>query len=73
MQTDTEFSVGREIRAEMGRQRVSMARLSRQVQVPRSTLTEQIDSDRVSVSTLLRIATALRVPAARLLPEAEAQ
>lgn len=69
MPTDTTSTVGLNIRAEMGRKRCSMAKLSRQTRVPRSTLTEQIDNNRVTVDTLMKIARALDVDASDLLPE----
>lgn len=70
MPTETSPDVGLNIRAEMGRQRVSMAKLSRKTGVPRSTLIGQIDSGRITVDTLVRIAGALSVEVSDLLPVA---
>jgi len=56
------------IRAEMGRQRVSMAELSRRTKMPRTTLTHQIDTGTITVETLGLVAAALELDPAELLP-----
>jgi lambda repressor-like predicted transcriptional regulator len=63
-------SVGQNIRAEMGRQRVSMSELSRRTGRSRTTLSHQIDISAVTVDNLVLIARALGVSAANLLGDA---
>lgn len=73
MQTTTlKNDVGTAVRAEMGRQRVTMVELSRRTGVARSTLAYQINEGTLTVSSLLLIAVALGVPASELLSEAAA-
>jgi transcriptional regulator with XRE-family HTH domain len=61
--------VGPNIRAEMGRRRISMLELSRRTGVNRTTLAEQIDTAGVRVNTLVLIAQALGVKLSDLLPD----
>lgn len=73
MPTDTlKSDVGASVRAEMGRQRITMVELSRRTGVPRSTLAHQINSDSLSLSNFVAIAAALGVKAADLLIEVAA-
>ena len=73
MPTDTlKSDVGAAVRAEMGRQRISMVELSRRVGVARSTLAYQINNDSLSLSNFVAIAAALGVRAADLLIEVAA-
>jgi len=58
---------GAEIRAEMGRQRVSMIELSRRTGKPRRTLSDQINSGRITVDYLVAIAEALGVEPSALI------
>jgi transcriptional regulator with XRE-family HTH domain len=64
--------LGGTIRAEMGRQRISMLELARRTGVPRTTLAFQIDNHKLSVANLVAIAKALNLNAADLLPAAVA-
>lgn len=64
--------VGAAVRAEMGRQRVSMVELSRRTGVARTTLAYQINSDSLSLSNFVAIAAALGVKASDLLTEVAA-
>jgi transcriptional regulator with XRE-family HTH domain len=66
-------SVGSEIRAEMGRQRMSMVKLSKITGVPRGTLFGQINGGTVTVDNLVLIAQALAVEPSDLLPEQSEQ
>lgn len=69
MPTDmTATQVGLNIRAEMGRRRISMVELHRRTGIARSTLAHQIDVSRVTVDTLVAIAKALDVDVNVLLP-----
>lgn len=61
--------VGSNIRAWMGRRRMTMVELSRRTNKSRQTLTDQINSGRVTVDNLMAIAGALGVDACELLPE----
>jgi transcriptional regulator with XRE-family HTH domain len=65
----TAHTLGATIRAEMGRQRISMLELARRTGVARSTLTYQIDKDVLTVANLILIAQALSVTAATLIGE----
>lgn len=70
MSTDTYAAeVGRNVRAEMGRKRISMTELARRTGVSRSTLTHQIDNTRITVDNLQLIADALGTPTSKLLGE----
>lgn len=69
MATDTLPNVGAAIRAEMGRQRITMVELARRTGVPRSTLAHQIKLSALTVNNLIAIARSLNVPAAGLLDE----
>ena len=60
--------VGSNIRAEMGRQRISMSELARRTRISRTTLAHQIDVSRVTVDTLVLIAHALSIEPSDLLP-----
>ncbi|OBF77009.1 hypothetical protein A5751_22780 [Mycolicibacterium fortuitum] len=60
------------IRGEMGKQRVPMTELSRRTEIPRSTLASQINNGTLTVSTLMRVAAALGVEPAVLLPAIDA-
>lgn len=72
MPTDPDAnSVGRKIRARMGEQRVNMSELGRRTRINRTTLAYQIDNGGVTVETLMRIAEALSLDAAELLPRSE--
>lgn len=62
-------TVGLNIRAEMGRQKMSMKKLAEAIGVARSTLTHQIDVTRVTVDNLVLIARELGVDVNDLLPE----
>jgi len=62
-------TVGLNIRAEMGRQKMSLKKLAETIGVPRSSLTHQIDVSRVTVDNLVLIARALKVEVSDLLPE----
>ena len=53
--------IAAEIRAEMGRQRVTMISLSERTGIPRTTLAEQVNGGRITVDNLVRIAKALNV------------
>jgi len=59
--------VGAKVRAEMGRQRVTMVELSRRTGVARSTLANQINLDTLTVYNLVAIAQALGVRPSTLL------
>jgi transcriptional regulator with XRE-family HTH domain len=72
MPTESPRNLGAEIRAEMGRQRISMLRLSTLTGIPRTTLADQINGGRITVDTLAAIAAALDVTASSLLGEAVA-
>jgi transcriptional regulator with XRE-family HTH domain len=61
--------VGVNIRAEMGRQRMSMVKLAALTGKPRTTLDYQINIGTVTVDNLVLIAAALGVQPADLLPE----
>ena len=68
MTTETLTSdVGAKVRAEMGRQRVTMVELSRRTGVARSTLANQINLDTLTVYNLVAIAQALGVKPSTLL------
>lgn len=62
-------TVGLNIRAEMGRQKMSLKKLSETIGVPRSSLAHQIDISRVTVDNLVLIARALKVEVSELLPD----
>ncbi|OBF29810.1 helix-turn-helix domain-containing protein [Mycolicibacterium conceptionense] len=64
---------GINIRGEMGKRRISMVELSNRTDIPRSTLSYQINNGALTVSTLLRIAAALGVDPATLLPDPPAE
>lgn len=65
--------IGAEIRAEMGRQRISMLGLSRLTGIARTTLVDQINGGgRITVDNLVKIAGALKVDASDLMGEAVA-
>lgn len=70
--TSTPYAVGAAIRAEMGRQRLTMVELARRTDVPRSTLAYQIHNSALTVANLLLIAGALKVPVADLVGEVAA-
>lgn len=70
--TARKSDVGEEVRAEMGRQRVSMIELARRTGVARSTLAYQINSGTLTVRNLLLIAEALEVTVAVLIGEVAA-
>lgn len=72
MTTRTLPNVGAAVRAEMGRQRITMVELARRTEVPRSTLAHQIKLSALTVNNLLAIANALNVAAADLLDEVAA-
>jgi hypothetical protein len=61
--------VGGKIRAEMGRQRMTMVKLAALTGKPRTTLDYQINIGTVTVNNLVRIADALQVDVVSLLPE----
>jgi DNA-binding phage protein len=63
--------VGSNIRAEMGRRRVNMVELARRTGISRTTLHSQINNTRVTVDTLVAVATALGVEVCDLLPAAD--
>ena len=63
----TAADIGSNIRAEMGRARVSMSELARRTGISRTTLIHQIDVSRVTADNLILIAKALNVPAVDLL------
>lgn len=65
-------TLGSNIRAEMGRRKVNMSKLSRATGIPRTTLTHQIDVGSLSAPALVRIAQALDVEVSYLLPEQQA-
>lgn len=68
----TPRDVGSEIRAEMGRQRISMLKLSSLTSIPRVTLADQINGKaRMAVETLVSVAKALGVDPSNFLPESE--
>jgi transcriptional regulator with XRE-family HTH domain len=69
MQPTAHTLVGATIRAEMGRQRISMLELARRTGIPRSTLAYQIGKDVLTVTNLITIAHALGVTAATLIGE----
>lgn len=60
--------LGINIRGELGKRRISMVELANRTGIPRSTLANQINNGPLTVATLLRIATALAVEPAALLP-----
>lgn len=60
---------GAEVRAEMGRQRVSMVALAARTNIARTTLAYQINSGRLTVETLRAIAKALDVPLSALVSD----
>ena len=71
MPTEARISdVGEEVRAEMGRQRVSMIELARRTEISRSTLANQVNTNTLTVNNLLLIADALGVTVASLVGEA---
>ena len=73
MPTETlKSDVGAAVRAEMGRQRVSMVELSRRTGVARTTLAHQINTDSLSLSNFVAIAAALGVKPSDLLIEVAA-
>lgn len=72
MPTATTVDVGAGIRAEMGRQRISMVELSRRTDIPRSTLAHQINSSNLTVNNLILIAEALGITVALLVGEVAA-
>lgn len=59
MPNETARDVGAEIRAEMGRQRLTMSALADLTGIPRSTLAHQINTGRLTVHSLTEIAEAL--------------
>jgi len=61
MTTLTVQSVGAAVRAEMGRQRVTMVALARRTGIPRSTLAHQINLSTLTVNNLILIAGSLGV------------
>jgi transcriptional regulator with XRE-family HTH domain len=62
MTTSPPRDIPAEIRAEMGRQRLTMLSLSEQTGIPRTTLAEQVNGgSRITVDNLVRIAKALGV------------
>lgn len=66
----TERDPGAEIRAHMGRQRITMLALSDLTGIPRATLTNQINGPgRITVDNLIKIAKALGVEARTLLDD----
>lgn len=71
MPTDTTLKsdVGAAVRAEMGRQRVTMVELSRRTGVARTTLAHQINISTLTVQNLMLIAQALNITASELLGE----
>lgn len=66
-------TVGLNIRAEMGRQKMSLKKLSEAIGVPRSSLAHQLDVSRVTVDNLVLIAHALKVEVSDLLPEVDTE
>jgi transcriptional regulator with XRE-family HTH domain len=72
MPTDDSRDVGAEVRAEMGRKRLSMVALSDKTGIARTTLAYQINSGRLTVETLVAVAKALDVPLSSLVGEAVA-
>lgn len=72
MPATTAVDVGQEVRAEMGRQRISMLELSRRTEIPRTTLAHQINTSNMSVKTLVAVAAALEVTVGALIGEVAA-
>lgn len=72
MTTQTRPDVGASVRAEMGRQRVTMLELARRTGIPRTTLAHQVNRSTLSVNNLLLIAESLDVGIRELLGEAAA-
>jgi lambda repressor-like predicted transcriptional regulator len=66
---DIARALGSNIRAEMGRKRISMSKLSQTTHIPRTTLTHQINVGSVSAPALMLIAQALDVDVTDLLPD----
>ena len=67
MTTQTLPNVGSAVRAEMGRQQITMVELARRSGIPRSTLQHQINLSALTVNNLLLIAKSLNVAPADLL------
>lgn len=61
--------VGGNVRAEMGRQRITMVELARRTGISRGTLQGQINGGTLTVDNLVLIANALALEPADLLPE----
>ncbi len=72
MTTQARPDVGAAVRAEMGRQRVTMLELARRTGIPRTTLAHQVNRSTLSVNNLLLIAESLDVGIRELLGEAAA-
>ncbi len=72
MPSETPRDVGAEIRAEMGRQRLSMSALADSTGIPRSTLAHQINNGPLTVDTLTAIAEALGKEPSHFWPGTEA-
>lgn len=53
----------------MGKRRLTMVELANRTKIPRTTLAHQINKGTLTVATLLRIAQALDVEPAVLLPD----
>jgi len=62
MQATTNPDIGAAIRAEMGRQRISMVELAKRVGVSRTTLAYQINGNSLTAKNLIAVAAALDVP-----------
>lgn len=63
------LDIGAAVRAEMGRQRVTMVELARRTGIARSTLANQINLDTLTVHNLVLIARALDVKASDLIAD----
>jgi len=61
MQATTHPDIGAAIRAEMGRQRITMSALAEKTGTPRTTLAYQINENCVTGHNLIKIADALNV------------
>ncbi len=72
MPNETPRDVGAEIRAEMGRQRLSMSALADSTGIPRSTLAHQINTGRLTVQSLTEIAKALGKEPTHFWPDTKA-
>ena len=68
MPADTASEIGGNIRAQMGRQRISMAELARRTGINRTTLAHRIDVGGVTAGNLVDIADALDIEPSDLLP-----